>query len=50
MDTKQTSHDHHLKNADFLAWRVGNYRQRQREKEVWKIFNTRERDRLISKH
>jgi hypothetical protein len=46
MDTKnQKGQPHELKNSDFLAWRVGNYQRRQKEKAVKNIFYTRERDR-----
>ncbi len=49
MDKQQQSGTH-LKNADFLAWRVSNYQKTQRENAIKNIFYTRERDRLITHH
>ena len=50
MEHKQASGQHHLKNADFLAWRIGNYQRSQKEKAIRNILYARERDRLAAHH
>lgn len=47
---KQKSGDKPLKNSDFIAWRVSNYRRRQRDNEIKNIFYTRDRERRITRH
>lgn len=49
METNPTS-TRELKNADFLTWRVNNYKRSLKEKAIKDIFYTRERDRLTSHH